>query len=156
MNRHRVKPALLLCGAVISVLLGFTAPASAETQFSKDAVAKAEAALAKVKAACAPDLKSFCSTVTPGEGRLLLCMMAHEDKMSDACFDGMLTAAEGVDLAVSNVLRAAAACDGDIEKLCADVDMGEGRIVQCLIDKKAEISTPCRAEVTGLEARAKE
>ncbi len=155
MKYRRQNSSVALSGFMVAVLSAFSVPANAETQFSKDAVAKAEAALAKVKAACAQDVKSFCSTVTPGEGRLLLCIMAHEDKMSDACFDSMLTVVEGVDLAISNVRRAAAACDEDIEKHCADVELGKGRIVQCLIDKKAEISTPCRAEVTGLESRTK-
>ena len=82
-------------------------------------------------------------------------MMAHEDKISDACYDAMLTAAEGVELAVSNLLRTAQACDQDIEKHCASVEAGEGRIAQCLIDKKAELSTQCRGEVAGLEARLK-
>ena len=27
----------------------------------------------------------FCGQVTPGEGRLVLCMMAHEDKVSNKC-----------------------------------------------------------------------
>ena len=36
----------------------------------------------KIEAACSEDLKKYCSTVTPGEGRLLLCIEAHEDKIS--------------------------------------------------------------------------
>jgi Cysteine rich repeat len=155
MNHFRHKIAVVLSGIVISALPPASLSVSAETQVAKDAIAKAEAAVGKVKAACAPDVKSFCSNVTPGEGRLLLCMMAHEDKISDACYDAMLTAAEGVELAVSNLLRTAQACDQDIEKHCASVEAGEGRIAQCLIDKKAELSTQCRGEVAGLEARLK-
>lgn len=68
MQNYREKPALRLFSTLITLLCALTVPASAETQFSKDAIAKAEAALSKVKAACAPDVKSFCSTVTPGEG----------------------------------------------------------------------------------------
>lgn len=73
--------------------------------------------------------------------------------MSDGCYDALLTFSEGVDLAVSNVQRAASACVADIQKHCGSVEAGGGRIAQCLIDKKAELSTPCRAEVAGLEAR---
>ncbi len=149
------KRYISMSSLAVAALVCLASTVSAETQFGKDAVAKAEAAVAKVKAACAADVKSYCSQVTPGEGRLLLCMMAHEDKMSDACYDAMLSLAEGVDLAVSNVLRAASSCDADIEKHCSNAELGKGRIVQCLIDKKAELSTSCRAEVSALKSRAK-
>jgi Golgi apparatus protein 1 len=155
MQKISCKLAVILSGIMIAALAPAAPTARAETQVAKDAIAKAEAAVGKVKAACAPDVKSFCSNVTPGEGRLLLCMMAHEDKISDPCFDAILTAAEGVELAVSNVRRAAQACDQDIEKHCGSVQAGEGRIAQCLIDKQAELSTQCRGEVAGLQARLK-
>ncbi len=147
--------AVILSGVMISSVPVAAQSVSPETPVAKAAIAKAEAAVGKVKTSCAPDVKSFCSNVTQGEGRLLLCMMAHEDKISDACYDAMLTAAEGVELAVSNLIRTAQVCDQDIEKHCASVEAGEGRIAQCLIDKKAELSTQCSAEVAGLEARMK-
>lgn len=67
----------------------------------------------------------------------------------------LLDVAEGVDLAISNVVRAAKTCGSDIEKRCGKVEAGEGRIAQCLIDKKSELATACRAEVAGFEARIK-
>ena len=42
-------------------------------------------AMGRIEAACSQELRNFCSTVTPGEGRLLLCMQAHEDKLSAQC-----------------------------------------------------------------------
>ncbi len=39
----------------------------------------------KLETACGEDVKKFCSTVTPGEGRIMYCMQAHEDKISDGC-----------------------------------------------------------------------
>jgi Golgi apparatus protein 1 len=155
MQHIRYRVAVVLSGILIPALPLAAQSVNAETQVAKDAIAKAEAAVGKVKAACATDVNSFCSNVTPGEGRLLLCMMAHEDKISDACYDAMLTAGEGVELAVSNVLRTAQACDQDIEKHCASVKAGKVRIAQCLIDKKSELSSQCHGEVAGLEARLK-
>ena len=35
--------------------------------------------------ACASDLENYCSQVTPGNGRLLHCVAAHEDKISGQC-----------------------------------------------------------------------
>jgi hypothetical protein len=142
---------LTICGFALAVTI--SSPARAETDIAKKAIAKAEAAMAQVEAACEADLDKYCKSVTPGEGRIALCMMAHEDKISDACFDALLRVADGIDLAVSNLERAADACDGDIDKFCASVEPGEGRLVQCLIDKKSQLSTQCLGEVAGFEAR---
>jgi len=37
------------------------------------------------------------------------------------------------------------ACKADIEKLCKDVQPGEGGIMQCLKEHQAELSAPCKA-----------
>ncbi len=34
---------------------------------------------------CAKDLETYCGAVTPGDGRTLACIYAHEDKVSDKC-----------------------------------------------------------------------
>jgi hypothetical protein len=39
----------------------------------------------------------------------------------------------------------AAACAGDITKICAGVTPGEGRIKDCVLEKKAELSASCSA-----------
>src|SRR5687768_3281461 len=43
------------------------------------------AGIQKLQSACRTEMASFCSSVTPGEGRLILCMQAHEDKISNQC-----------------------------------------------------------------------
>ena len=35
--------------------------------------------------ACEPEIETYCSQVTPGEGRLLACAYAHQDKLSGRC-----------------------------------------------------------------------
>ena len=142
--------------AVVGILLSlalFVVGAVAQTEVVKNVIAKAEAAMVMVDAACADDFGKYCSTVTPGEGRLALCLMAHEDKISDTCYATFLDVADGVELAISNVWRAADDCEKDMEKVCATVTPGEGRIAQCLIDNKASVSPACRAEVAVFEAR---
>jgi hypothetical protein len=42
-------------------------------------------AIETVEDACAADIDFFCGRVTPGEGRLVLCMRAHEDQLSRGC-----------------------------------------------------------------------
>jgi hypothetical protein len=38
-----------------------------------------------LKGACVEDRKRFCSTVKPGEGRLVDCYDAHKSELSEAC-----------------------------------------------------------------------
>ena len=44
--------------------------------------------------ACKEDIKNYCSNVTPGEGRLLACAAAHEDKLSGQCSYALYQAAD--------------------------------------------------------------
>lgn len=128
-------------------------PAMAQGEMAKTAAAKVDAALSKIEQACKKDLGRFCSQVTPGEGRIAFCMVAHEDKISDECFDTILDVGQSIRLTLSNVLRAAEACDGDIEKQCGSVEPGDGRIAKCLVEKQSSLSQACQAEVAGLKVR---
>jgi hypothetical protein len=44
-----------------------------------------ESLLEHLVKSCEDDIKSYCSQVTPGNGRMLHCMAAHEDKISGRC-----------------------------------------------------------------------
>ncbi len=142
--------------SIILVVFALTISPSfsqAQTNVSKQVIEKAEAAISKIRKAYAADINSFCSKVTPGEGRLALCMLAHEDKVSDGCFASVFDVADTIDLALSNISRAADVCEKEIDTHCANVEPGQGRVAQCLIDKKSELSSACRGEVAGVKAR---
>ena len=141
--------------AIMFACMQIAPTALAQSNVAKKAIAKAEAAVAKVKKACTADIKAFCPKVNPGEGRLILCMMAHEEQLSDPCFNAAFETADAVELAVSNIWRAAEVCEADIDKICGKVELGEGRIAQCLVDNKQKLATACRAEVAGFESRMK-
>src|SRR5690242_10706851 len=104
--------------AVALALAGPTVAASAAGRLE----ARLQAAVGKVQNACADDLKQFCSTVTPGEGRLLLCLEAHEDKISKRCDVALFDASRNLERALDKVQLAADACWADIEKLCSDAE----------------------------------
>lgn len=40
-----------------------------------------------------------------------------------------------------------AACEGDVSKLCAGVQPGSGRILQCLAQHKSEVSDGCKQAI---------
>lgn len=96
---------------------------------------------------CAPEIESFCSQVSPGEGRLLACFYAHEDKLSGQCQYALYTAAAQLDQAVSALNYVAGQCQDDIMNLCANVEMGEGRILDCLAAQGDAVSAECTAAI---------
>ena len=45
-------------------------------------------------------------------------------------------------------------CKADVEKFCANVQRGEGRIVQCLKENEAKLSTPCKDALAKAQGKA--
>jgi hypothetical protein len=95
----------------------------------------------EVAEGCKTEIEGFCSEVTPGQGRMLACLYAHGDKLSGRCEYALYDAAAQLERFVAALTYVANECDADIETHCASVEMGEGRIVQCL--KAAEVSPRC-------------
>ncbi len=148
--RHHAKQAaatLIFCIAVVS------AAHAQDKDLRTQVAATAEAALAKAKASCDGDITKFCLTVTPGEGRIAMCLMAHEDKISSKCFWTMLEVAQGFAGAESNLEYAAKACESDISTHCASVEPGEGRIAECIYQNESKLTPACAAEVASFKSR---
>ena len=139
---------VVVCATLaITAMLGFERTAVGQTQ---QLVARLDAAVKKIEAACSDDLQKYCSTVTPGEGRLILCMQAHEDKVSEKCDFAVFQASRNLSRALDRIDRAADICWGDIEKFCSHVPEGGGRILQCLASQKASLTSACRTELGRL------
>ena len=116
-------------------LLGFTFTASAQD------------IVGTVEKGCATDIEKYCSQVTPGEGRMLACFFAHEDKISAQCQYALYNASAQLELAVSALNYVAGQCDDDIMKHCANVQMGEGRVLECLDANKESVSAGCKQAI---------
>jgi hypothetical protein len=136
--------------AFASVLMTFAANTQAQTKLQSKIEDRVTTAVKKIENACGEDLKKFCSTVTPGEGRVLLCLEAHEDKISSKCDGALYTASRNLDRALDRVAMTADACWQDIDKLCSNVPEGEGRVAQCLVDKRASVSAGCKTNLNKL------
>lgn len=103
-----------------------------------------EAIVSQVEKGCASEIEKYCSQVTPGEGRLLACFFAHEDKLSGQCQYALYDASAQLERAVSALNYVAGQCEDDATALCAEVQLGEGRILECLLSKGDAVSAPCR------------
>ena len=101
----------------------------------------------RVTAACESETKSYCSQVAPGRGRLLSCLYAHDDKLSDQCINTLYDGLALLERAVDTISYWVTQCDQDIDKFCATTEMGEGRIARCLLSNKSELSERCTSAI---------
>jgi hypothetical protein len=109
--------------------------------------ARIAGAAQQLRTACADELRNFCGTVTPGEGRLLLCMQAHADKISPQCELSLLETSRNIGKAVRRVESFAEACWDDIQTHCSGAG---GSVAQCMAEKRGMLSGPCQAQVTAM------
>jgi hypothetical protein len=113
----------------------------------------AEKLVEDLKKACNKELTTFCKGVTPGEERILACLYAFEDKVSDKCVYALYDASLQLEKAVAALKFAASECKDDLEKFCANVKPGEGRGLACLNKNEKSLSEPCKDALkqTGLK-----
>ena len=103
----------------------------------------AEDIIESVAKGCEKELTSYCSNVTVGEGRVLACLYAHNDKLSGQCEYALYDAAAQLERFVAALSYVANECDADLDKFCTGVQAGEGRLLKCLDDNSAKISARC-------------
>ena len=96
---------------------------------------------------CNSELTQYRAEVTPGEGRLLACLYAYEDKLSGQCEHALYDAAARLERAITYVANE---CRAELETHCASVEVGEGRVAQCLKDHAAELSPGCNQALTDV------
>ncbi|NIM27950.1 MAG: hypothetical protein GTO67_08485 [Gammaproteobacteria bacterium] len=92
---------------------------------------------------CETELKTFCKGVTPGEGRILACLYAYGDKLSGQCEFALYDAAAQLERFIAALTYVANECDEDIDRYCAGVQAGEGRILACLEAQGTKIQGRC-------------
>ncbi len=103
-----------------------------------------------VTTACEQEIQNYCAQVTPGEGRLLACFYAFEDKLSGRCQYALYQAAAALEDFAAAVTHVATECRDDLEQYCADVELGEGRVGTCLLDHKDEVSEACQQAIADV------
>lgn len=65
---------------------------------------------------------------------------------------GFAQAQDAPKLTMAQAMQVQRACKSDIERFCADVPRGGGKLASCMMDHKADLSPGCQSElktVTG-------
>lgn len=110
-----------------------------------------EDVVTQVLQACQPEIEAYCSQVTGGDGHLLACFYAHEDKLSGSCNWALYQASAALEELVSAIAYVASQCEADLLEFCGEVQMGEGRVGVCLLEHEEEVSPDCRKAMSDVE-----
>ena len=92
---------------------------------------------------CSSELEAYCSSVTPGEGRLVSCAKAHEDKLSAQCISAINRASYWVNFTAHTLAYVVLQCKADALKFCPNVEIGERRVLNCLSDNRDGLNKYC-------------
>jgi Cysteine rich repeat len=148
------KRSLAKFGLLSLMLIVPIGPTLAQQDVTKSIVEKLTARIAKLETACAKDIKKYCKTVTPGEGRMIYCMQAHEDKISTQCDYELEEASSNVQASLDGLKDVIIACKAEITGVCGKTVPGQGRIAACLLANKSSASKDCVDAIQKLETMA--
>lgn len=93
---------------------------------------------------CQQELTTFCKDVVPGEGRILACLYAFQDKLTPRCEYALYDSVGQLDRVLTNLSFAIGECRDDLKSYCAEIKPGEGRLLDCLDKNEAKISARCK------------
>ncbi len=123
---------------ILFVLVLFCVPFVGEISSAQDGPVEI------VSKGCKPELESYCKDVTPGEGRVLACLFAREDKLSAGCKYSLAVASLQVEHLQVTLTYLANECEDDLKTYCAHLKIGEGRLLDCLKKNEASVSSRCK------------
>ncbi|MGE0023065.1 MAG: hypothetical protein AB7S70_05460 [Hyphomicrobium sp.] len=90
-----------------------------------------------LRQACFADYMRLCRGVPFGGGRVLTCLNAQADQLSQTCFQALTVRG----LAFAGAIKS---CRADYERFCAGVPPGWGRGLVCMQSNAASLSPSCR------------
>lgn len=108
-------------------------------------VSAQETLIETVANGCKAEISTYCKDVKPGEGRILACLYAYQDKLSGKCEYALYDAAARLERAVAALTYVAKECEADLAANCSGVKAGEGRLLQCLEKNEAKVSQRCKS-----------
>lgn len=106
---------------------------------------RADTYIAAIGSGCITEISKYCSDVPRGEARLLACLYAHENKLSDRCGTIVMSSLERLGMALGALANVVRVCQADAQRLCNGMIAGNGNLVGCLSTAKQSVSAQCNA-----------
>ena len=128
---------VVLCFIALCMICAFAGNIFAETKGPVEIVADG----------CKKEIDTYCKVVTPGEGRVLACLFAYQDKLSPRCEYALYDAAAQLERAIAALTYLANECRDDLKSYCSDVKPGEGRLLNCIDKNMAKVSSRCKQAI---------
>lgn len=128
-----------VCAGIMLCMLGGVAGAAESTSIGQ-----------QVLEGCKDEIDAHCKDVKQGEGRLLACLYAFEDKLSSRCDYALYDASMRLERAVAALAHGVNECKSDIQKHCAKVEAGEGRVLDCLKKQGDKLSKRCKQGIKDI------
>jgi hypothetical protein len=102
---------------------------------------------------CKKEINMYCKQVTPGEGRVLACLYAYEDKLSGRCEYALYDAAAQLERAITALTYLANECRDDLKSYCSNVKPGEGRLLSCIDKNIKKVSDRCKQAIKDVSKK---
>ena len=112
-----------------------------------------EQSLGSVAKDCEKELSVYCKDVTPGEGRILACLYAHEDKLTVRCEYALYETVAQLGRSLTALAYVASECRDDLKAYCSDISPGQGRLLQCIDKNRAKVSSRCKQALKETELK---
>lgn len=97
------------------------------------------------KNACTADAKKLCSDVTPGGGKVISCLDSKSDQLSPECAASWHKAKAEISRDIDKAdVAFRKDCGSDVQKFCANVPSGRGRLLNCLDKHEDALSNSCK------------
>jgi len=99
---------------------------------------------------CSKEIATFCGDVPVGNNRVLNCLTAHENQLSDGCTKSIVLGKATISQALGDANFFGAKCGPDMKLLCSDVTPGDGRMLACLVEHNTNITMRCYSALVEL------
>ena len=126
MKPHKPLSPLLL------ILLLFSHSALAEDKKLADKLLKGSSLAGTKISSCNADFSIFCSDFSHNSQKAYVCLMEHENSLSNQCKLGILEASITLKKQILAINHSVKACEANADAYCLHVTPGEWRIVSCL------------------------
>jgi hypothetical protein len=142
-KKEKLMKKVMYCLVALCMMQVFAGKGYAETKGPVELVADG----------CKKEINTYCKQVTPGEGRVLACLYAYQDKLSGRCEYALYDAAAQLERVVTALTYLANECREDLKKHCSDVKPGEGRLINCIEKKMEKVGSRCKQAIKDVSQK---